>query len=614
MALAKESVSYFIPKGLSDSLDQSNSFDGSCQMMQNLIFDRTDSNALTSRPGAVAITTFPGVTSPGTISMMKPVGNLIYGMIGSALNAGKDQPFVYNVTSNSFQTITGITNSNTPTTQTTSGEWTPPSMDVVGGRVLVTHPGFNYGAGYYFGWFDISGFLSNNITFTATSTSNVLTSPSSNPVTAGYAVGMTITGTNIPANSTITNLSATTVTISNAATGNGTLLAMTVAGGTSSQPLWGAGNLSGAVQFTTVPTSVAQFYNRAYYGTGNNVVFSDSLNPTYATSATQVLTLGDATLVLSMKGLPYTTTTSGVLQALMVFKSGAIWAITGDAASSSQPLSLNSVSEETTNIMPQTIDIAPEGIVFIDSSGPRLIGHDGVVRWLTDQQSRTPDLINPFTACSRITRANGAYCNSVYRVCLDTTVNNNSVTYDYWYDFTKARWTGPHSFIYHQVVPYSNHFLLARNDVSGTIYQSNVVQNSGSVYTELGLPYQFNITTAFMPIKGTMNMQQIVESTMEIGVYGTNTTYNITMYNEYNNSTVGTPIIATSNLPQWGVAVWGAFTWAWSIFYCVPKLMNWSNPFVFNKAILQISGTAVNGTKIKNIFMRYQDAGYTAVS
>lgn len=626
MAIKDSATTHFIPRGLSDSLDQFNSFEGSCQAISNMIFDRTDSNALTSRPGAFSITTFTGFNTPGVISTLKQVGPLIYGMIGSALNAGNDQPFIYNVTTNAFLTISNITAANTPATQSSAGDWTTPSMDIVGTKIMVTHPGFNAVGGYYIGWFDISGFSSAGLSGTTNGTTTITITGglgSSNLNAYGIQVGFAISGSSgdIPAGTYITNINALNgtsaiITLSQAATGSHTGQTLTITGGTLSNPLWGAGNLSGALSFTTLPTVVAQFYNRAYYGSGNNVLFSDSLVATNATASTQVLTLGDTTAILAMKGLPYTTTQSGILQSLMVFKSGAIWAITGDAASTVNPLSLNSVSEETTNIMPLSIDIAPEGIVFVDSSGPRLIDHSGTVRFLTDQtgNSRVPDLINPFSACTRITRANGAYCNSVYRICLDTIVNGQTFTGDYWYDFTKGRWTGPHTFVYHQIIAYSNYFLIASNNVNGTLFQSNVVQASSSVFTELTLPYQFSITTAFMPMTGRMNMQQIVESTMEIGIYGTNTTYNISLYDEYNNQTTGTPIVAVSNQPQWGSVTWGSFTWAQSLYYCVPKLMNWSNPFVFNKCYLTINGTAVTGSKIKNVFFRYQDAGYTATS
>lgn len=57
-------------------------------------------------------------------------------------------------------------------------------------------------------------------TATTTSSSNVLTSVSS---VSGIAIGMSVSGTNIPANTYVTDLNGTTVTMSNAATGSGSV-------------------------------------------------------------------------------------------------------------------------------------------------------------------------------------------------------------------------------------------------------------------------------------------------------------------------------------------------------------------------------------------------------
>lgn len=62
-------------------------------------------------------------------------------------------------------------------------------------------------------------------TATTTSSSSVLTSVSS---ISGVAIGMGVTGTNIPASSYITAFNGTTITISNAATGSGSGITMTI--------------------------------------------------------------------------------------------------------------------------------------------------------------------------------------------------------------------------------------------------------------------------------------------------------------------------------------------------------------------------------------------------
>src|SRR5271157_1573502 len=75
--------------------------------------------------------------------------------IGVTAIAGFDEPFCYNLVTKSFVTVTGITAANVPITQPTVGDWTPPTMDVTGVDLVVTHPGFD-GSTNFFGWFDIT--------------------------------------------------------------------------------------------------------------------------------------------------------------------------------------------------------------------------------------------------------------------------------------------------------------------------------------------------------------------------------------------------------------------------------------------------------------------------
>jgi len=77
-------------------------------------------------------------------------------MVASSRNAGNDEPFVYDIPSGLFVSVTGVTSANTPSSPATFGDWTPPTMALVGGKILVSHPGFNAAGGYYFGVLDIN--------------------------------------------------------------------------------------------------------------------------------------------------------------------------------------------------------------------------------------------------------------------------------------------------------------------------------------------------------------------------------------------------------------------------------------------------------------------------
>ena len=143
-------------KGCSDTLDGSNTFPGAMGSLQNLIPDPTTAQLWQCRPAAVNLTLFAGFTTPGFISHLHVIGNFAYGMIASGRNAGKDEPFCYNLSTNAFVVVTGITAANTPTSPATTGAWTPPTSDLIGSKLVVTHPGFTGAAGIFFGWFDIS--------------------------------------------------------------------------------------------------------------------------------------------------------------------------------------------------------------------------------------------------------------------------------------------------------------------------------------------------------------------------------------------------------------------------------------------------------------------------
>jgi hypothetical protein len=143
----------FSPVGLSDALAEEDAFPGACASLQNLIPDPTTKNLWTPRPAAVQFATLAGGSASGGVSVFKVVGSFIYGLY--AFTGGNDIPFCYNLATSAFVAVTGATGSNVPATQPTTGDWTPPTMDVMGPLLVVTHPGFD-GVTNFIGWFDIT--------------------------------------------------------------------------------------------------------------------------------------------------------------------------------------------------------------------------------------------------------------------------------------------------------------------------------------------------------------------------------------------------------------------------------------------------------------------------
>lgn len=144
------------PLGASDTEDGTNQPKGVMSALTNVVPDPSTANCFTARPASIQLTDFTGFSTPGFISYLFITNGVAYGMIASALHAGKDEPFAYNLLTNAFITISGISGTNTPTSPPTSGAWTPPSMDLIGTKIIVTHPGFSGTSTHFFGIIDIS--------------------------------------------------------------------------------------------------------------------------------------------------------------------------------------------------------------------------------------------------------------------------------------------------------------------------------------------------------------------------------------------------------------------------------------------------------------------------
>lgn len=156
MALRKSRPVPWKIAGLSDAVSADLGFPGCMISLTNLVPDPGSKGLWQCRPAAPQLTDFSGFSNAGFISCLLIIGTRIYGMISTSRNAGNDEPFVYDIPTGLFITVTGVTSANTPTSPATSGEWIPPVMALIGGKIIVTHQGFNDAGGYFFGVLDIN--------------------------------------------------------------------------------------------------------------------------------------------------------------------------------------------------------------------------------------------------------------------------------------------------------------------------------------------------------------------------------------------------------------------------------------------------------------------------
>lgn len=623
---------------------------------------------------------------PQQINALLDVGEISYGMIaieGGTLG-GFDVPFAYNHGTGSFETITipGAAAA-LPLTPDATGDWTPPTMAVVGESIVVTHPGFQGGAEPFFGWMDISGFTSADITGN-TNGNTTITALSSDVLQAGWQVGMlisssagdippnttitaiavgtldlnttadfngtqqltsvasltgvvvgaTITGTGIPLGTLVESLpgggvvnmsqaatvtataqgvnfsGATQCTISNAATGSNSGVTLTVLGGTATAPLWGAGNTN-VNPLSAVPTFVAQYNGRAWFGVANGVVGSDSLNARQVFNASQALTFSNGIATTAGVGLPVTQTTGGILQALIVFQGDAqMQQITGDFATSN--LAVNALGVGVGTLSPNAICQTPAGVMFIAQDGLRVINQ---FAQLSEPIGADGAGVNvPFINALYPTRTAASFNQDVYRVSVTNGAVALSPRLEWWYHLRLQSWSGPHTYPSALIQPFDTllggGFTQVPWGSLAQLWGSSTIPTADDTYVENGVTLGYSYVTALFPDGEDLAMVSVVESTLACAVpYLQSIT--VTATNE-SGTVLSSISIAGTGEPQalWGDVDWGAFIWGAGTAAYFQTPLYFSQPLVFKQAYLAVTGTSATNLEIGNLRLRMQQLGY----
>ena len=634
MAISKEYPVNFTPRGLADAWDASDAFHGACRSLQNLVFDQSNPDLIACRPGVGSpITTFSGFTSPTAVTLLQVIGNYAIGLVSTSRLGSFDEPFVYNIATNTFSTITGTLSTNLPVTQPTTGDWITPTLEMVGNSIIMTHPGFNGNA--QTGTFTASIAINTNLL--------VVTSAGTAGTAGALHVGANITGTNITANTAIIGFVAGSGTEG----GVGTyILNKTYAAAVASEsmtatsanyfgildvtsmtnPVWYSTNTA-VNPLPSVPSGVSNFNNRSYFICGNTVYYSDSLIPAQMTNAGQSLIVGDNTPIQCLVGLPVQTSTAGIVQALIVFKSFSIWQITGDAAITNS-LSINFLSLNVGCTSPNTTVQTPIGLFFLGIDGAYYVSQLGQVLPLTKEPGKfTQDVQKPFQNIINPTRANAAFSGSIYRVSITTTINNLIQNVDYWFDVTVRRWNGPHTFGYDYIANYSNYFIVSNRTLGAKLFSSQYIPTITSVYNDNGTQLTVNMQTCFLPKTQNINVKQCIESTVELSSESQNVQYNLTSYGENFQILNSCAINASNPVYTWGTvgeggsgAIWGTLAeggsgavWSTAAGNPITYFINWTQPLVFKKLAFQITTTSSYQVEIGAIFFKYIDCGYTNI-
>ncbi len=549
------------PQGVTDTLDSSTSISGSMQSLQNMIPEPTTKNLWQCRPAAQQLANLAsggsgsgfssGFSSGfgGTgdfaaatyISCLFNTGTRIYGMFSNS-TTGTDQPFCYDIRTQQFVTISGVTAANTPTSPAQQGPWNPPSMALVGGYIIVAHPGFTGAGGNFFGVITITN--PNALTWTA---QNTLVNPLVFP------------------------------------------------------PQW-VENFNGRCFFLVNPPA------------GQPAAYmSDSLNAIQITNANQILTFGDNTPLTCAAGLGLNNlVTGGMTQSLIVFKGvSTIWQVTGDYALGN--LQLNSLNVATGTFAPNTLTSTEQGLLFMAPDGIRLIDLNATVHDPIGKDGQ--GVTTPFFYALTPSRACASYNGGVYRVQVQNGFVSGAPQQEWWYDFSRELWSGPHTTKVSLIVAYQNTFIVTIQNAGPILYQSDQVQYTTSNFVELGVPLTFTWWTSFLPDTDQMAEVSVVETTVHAALV-TNQTLTAeaikqdgTVLDTVTLQGFGTPTV-------WGAFLWGGAPWGGTTSSALgsnplyPRQLAWHYPIVFRRGSIQITGASVAGLKIGRLHMRYEVLGY----
>ena len=527
--------------GCSDTEDLTEEFPGAMSQLANLISDPATKNIWMCRPAVVPFTAIAATGTPTTISCYKIVGDILYGMVNNTTGALAtfDVPFAFNLKTNAYLGVGGtISNMTLPTSQPTSGDWVPPIMDLIGVKLIVTHPGFPDGNGKPIGWFDIS---------------------------------------------------------------------------TPGSPVWNDGDLA-TNALPCPPIAVKNFNGRAWYlcnpvNGQPSAVFSDVLSATTRTNANQILTFDDSVPLTSMGTLQFENQLGGIVQALIVFKGVAnLYQITGDYALSN--LTKNAMNVATGTLAPLSITNTPKGMMFLSPDGFRLMDQNAVISEPlgADGSGITIPFINAISP-SRVCATSNA---GIIRVSTKNGIAPGTPQQEWWYDLSRNAWTGPHSCASNLMGVWKQTFVVVPSSDPKNLYQSDVYQYLGSLFTEFGAPLTFAYQTPPVPdLQEDMNQYSLNEGYVyaAFDAVGDNMTASIT--NEFNNAiSDAVPLKNTNASSLWGTFVWGQAIWGGNAPALAPIALNWKAPVVFSRARISITGTSNTGIRFGSLYLRLEHLGY----
>ena len=317
-----------------------------------------------------------------------------------------------------------------------------------------------------------------------------------------------------------------------------------------------------------------------------------------------MLTFNDNAALTALGKLPLNNQLGGIIQALMVFKDQSnIFQITGDPVTNN--LSVNALNCACGTSAPNSVVATPKGIVFMAADGIRLINFVATVSDPIGNDGK--GICVPFIYAvtpSRVT----ASCNaSVARVSVANGNAAGSPNQEYWYDFSRQIWSGPHNFPAALIEPYNQTFIMAPVGITGSLWQSDFFQSSTSTFTENSNQMTWQWQTPLLPDTDQISNNEMHEGTLDLSLPSTVGAVTVTCIDQNGSQITSVTVQTTGTSTVWGAFIWGSALWGGSAPGTLqPFTLPWSGPIVFARMSVLASGNSADLFKIGTLHMRYQ--------
>jgi len=210
-------------------------------------------------------------------------------------------------------------------------------------------------------------------------------------------------------------------------------------------------------------------------------------------------------------------------------------------------------------------------------------------------------IVLPFANAVTPSRMNAAYNENIYRITLiwqpppilQNIYGAAQRTDEFWYHLDVEKFSGPHTCLFDQLEPQQlgNTFIGGLSASPGSLWRSDPVQLSTSIYTENGVALIFTLRTVLQPDEAPMFASSLVESSV------------------FASMGAATQWLASA-IDDQGVTKDQQYIWQGPNVTQSQLPIYWINPVVFRQMALQIVGNCEPQSLIGVINLHYQTLRY----